>query len=474
MTRTWFLGFFLLIPGWTLQKVISDFQSFKYKQNGFRDLPGPLILSPNKKILDLSKLFFLDFERVLPPNARVSLPQWTKGSKGLGIEFIGEENVIRIQPRPFFHNPLDSGSFTINFSVYLFSGQDDQVVFACHGPVLEEKQNQILSQGFKFFIKKSRLVCHFDNFFHFKNRHLSIHLDQGRYLKTHRWIRFQIIYDSLTGHLSKYRDGVLEDFAFTREGIDGSVFYPSFFPQNKHPLVIGRGFLGKLDEVSVYGQAVNLFEIPTYSGGEASFVSRVFMMPPFVKLKKISIPGSGGSNIAFWVRKSQEHFMEGTGSNPWELKSLNKEIISVSKYFDRFVQFKIIMNHPKGESGFTLTKLYLDFSEVEPPESPKLLQLVRNELEVSLRWAKTANEQVGGFHLYYRENSFAGKKKLVRYGLTDIRDGQDYYEISLSFLKYGGHYQFALTAFSVASDSLQSPYSKIISFSPHSPGTWNP
>lgn len=458
--------------------VIRDFRTFEYQKENLVLNRGALETQMDADTKGPGIEYDISFDQPLPRGSQGLLLN-EPGFIGKAANFLSPANTLKV-PAPqtgFFTTKPDMGDFTLEFYFYLYDLAPGQVFVKKTGPVLDPGGENYLNQGFSVGLEKNRLAVRFDRFFHFRNEHLSIVMKDGDELETGRWYHAAVVFHSLSGEIKKVLDGKIEERRFaTVSGADrGAVYYPAFLSENRHPLVIGEKFSGKIDELRFYRGVKEKFVVKKYPDSASFYTSKVFPIKAHSTLEQIRLGNlEGESTLDFQVRSSDEYFLADNGDIPWKSVPVGADLKAYPLGAGRFYQFQIILKNQKLENPNQLGELSLDYRVDEPPSVPKILSTKIASGAVELTWQVSTEEDLAGYKIYYVAGStdvFAKRKcKIVNlpYDASKRTDRAEdnLMTYRLEGLENGTLYSIVVTAYDKRGPDNESAFSEVLELTP--------
>lgn len=322
---------------------------------------------------------------------------------------------------------LNSTHFTEPFyiSFLVMPGESEQysVVFT----------KSLITGGKKFGIEcdivNNKIEVQFHNMFSYsKTESKSFFLKSPDKLKAEEWTHVLIAIDPMSGKAILYEDGKAKsefDAILSPENPTALPF--GFHPNDTTPLLIGKGFFGKLDQFMValgvpelerltepYKAVVYDDMIKFASQGKGVAYSPVLQTKnSFSRLLSIDYDANkpAGTHLEIHFRVSNSFFTEEDAEVKWMDSSSFKDAMDLDF---KYIQWKLIMRSDfSGKSTPSLNKLQLKYVESLPPSSPVGLKVVAKEdnpLGVCLTWISN-----------HEENVRSGGKYLIHYGVSPDR-----------------------------------------------------
>ncbi len=469
------LFFYLLTFSFGIEKKIisiTNFNPYKHSKSNFILLNGHLLTSETTEVKD--SYFFLHYNfETINPNIFESklLLKSKKGIRGSALEFKSKDNLVKIKNphHRFFLDPIDNGSYTIKCYFYFYSLIGSSNILKKQSIILDNKTKRIIPQIFLVYAKKRKIIVHLENFFRFKNKRKTIILEKSPFLITDKWYCLEILFDALNGKLTKkLNNQVIESIYVTEDSNEGSaIYYSAFDSQNKAPLILGEGVIGKIDEITFHTTAHQQTEQDPNKNISSIFISRVFKSGSNGKIQKVSFDKIDPSIIAkFEYRISDQIFSSQSTTIEWKDVPLNTSLKKIIPNYHNYAQFKISIKKKYSLLPYVIKKLDLHYEITPPPTSPFILGYKKKDGSIEISWSKSSDINIVGYYIYYKQGDFKGEKQKITI-YTDPYDpnkknSKKSIRYTLKGLKNKEFYSLAIKAFNKRKK--ESTYSKIIEF----------
>ena len=322
---------------------------------------------------------------------------------------------------------LNSVHFTEPFyiSFLVMPGESEQysVVFT----------KSLITGGRKFGIEcdiiNNKIEVQFHNMFSYsKNESRSFSLKSPDKLKTEDWTHVTIAIDPMTGKASLYEDGKTKSEFEAIKSPENPTSLPfGFHPNDTTPLLIGKGFFGKLDQFLIglgtpdIDKLTEPYRAVAYDDTIkfANQFKGIAFSPvlqtknSFSKLLSIDPDATkpAGTQLEVHFRISNSFFAEDDSEIEWmDAADIKKAMEKDFKY----LQWKLILRSDySGKFTPSLNTIRFRYVESLPPNAPAGLKVVENEnnpLGVCLKW--TSNHE---------DNVRNGGRYLIHYGVSPER-----------------------------------------------------
>lgn len=317
---------------------------------------------------------------------------------------------------------------------FLFLNQDtntgDFSIYFRMRPYQLKRRMDVLQKVGLFEGRKQGLFCgweggtlfyEFYNFFWDHDKPLSsLKISTRDSFQANHFYAAMLIYRQNDGSLTLYLDGVEQEKIFVTNNFSehGRILVPRFHKWDRSPLIIGRNYLGALDDV-VFSNRILPSDI--ISGKYNSVEKKgpmVFQRPGVAISNRIDLPVSQskierfkysaavpeGTDIKLFFRYSDTEFSPDKDELNFPYIPLTSE--KLSNVRGKYFQWKAkLYSDASGEITPVITKVDLYYSVNPAPNSPGELSVLDSKNnEVTLEFARSLDMGVvdgGRYHIYY-------------------------------------------------------------------------
>ncbi len=393
--------------------------------------------------------------------------KYENGKYGSASLFLPSENYfVELIPNhsdSFFGTDNNISSFTIEFFLKPSRFLIDARVMSKIGPY--NTDNGVSSfGGIASHIRENKLIWSFYNFFFLDGKPRNIELSQGTFLKSLEWSHHSITFDATTGKLTKYLNGMEEQSIYVTSTGDeyGSVYYPKFDKNNNNPVLIGSGFLGDIDELSITTFAKTDFDIEQYRD-ESLVVSKVVdLKTPYAFVNSLDVETrlEKGSDVLIYYRASSTYFLPNDNKLEWKVFEPGTKINTLSRY----LQIKLVLlSSDYNEITPYVGRITIDYDVVLPPPTPTNFKAYPLDGSVKLVWDDVREySTVVGYKVYYgtEPGIYDSVGSPIIIGKTN--------EYVVNNLDNDKIYYFSISAFDNISENHQSAFSREVYARPRS------
>ncbi len=393
--------------------------------------------------------------------------KYERGKYGSASLFLPSDNYfVELIPNhsdSFFGADNNISSFTIEFFIKPSRFLIEARVISKIGPYnIDGKLNTF--GGLAAYIREGRLIWSFNNFFFLDGEPHNIELSEGAFLKSQEWSHHSITFDATTGKLTKYLNGMEEQFVYMTSTGDeyGSICYPRFDKNNNNPVIIGSGFLGDIDELSITMTAKTNFNIEQYRE-ESLVVSKVVdLKTPYAFINDLDVATrlEKGSDVLIYYRASSIYFLPNDNMLEWKSFKPGTKIDTLARYF----QIKLVLlSSDFNEVTPYVGPMTINYDVILPPPTPTAFKAYPLNGSVKLVWDDAGEySTVTGYKIYYgtEPGEYSGVGSPIIIGKTN--------EYIVNNLDNDQIYYFSISAFDSISENHQSAFSTEVYARPRS------
>lgn len=368
-------------------------------------------------------------------------------------------------PGCFFGTPGLKGSFTLSFWLYSAVAEDGEQIFSWK--TSRKSRNKMVSQFIRGAIFNNRIEWTFNNFFvPPSGSETNFVLTAQDMLIPDTWNFHTITFNEFTG-LLEYRingktQGILYTTSTGHEG--GQIFIPE--TGYNAPLEICHAFSGLIDEIIFKTEFTETditgkfnenggiyYSQPIDLGSKSSKILDIKTEAYIPQGTDYQVFVRTGNNFYQWTENSPEWHTVNENTNYNDLKG-------------RYAQIRIYL-FTNGEADLSpeITGMQITWEEESSPWPPSTLYAEAGDGEVTLEWSSSPNLTTQGYLVYY------GKKTGEYFGTegdsgpSPINAG-NVNSITISGLKNGTLYYFAVSAYNDEDDMYSGTLSKEVNARP--------
>ncbi|MDH5716889.1 MAG: hypothetical protein OEZ22_04530 [Spirochaetia bacterium] len=307
-------------------------------------------------------------------------------------------------------------------------------------------------QGFRITWEKDKLVFNFINFFWDNNERPvnEIKLETKDLIELNKFQQILLQYHETKGVLILYLNGIEQERIYTTDNFNykGSILKPSFHKWDNSPLILGRNFLGALDEV-IFLNGILPVSNDIGSYGTLKNNGRLYYQKPGIVISKIvQLPYSNseilnidyksaeknGSKVNVFIRHSNNPFNENLNEMEMPFYKVNK--IDKNNFKTKYIQWKAeFYSDAQGQNSPEIHHIELNYRDNLPPNPPRDLSVLNlNENEVTLHFLRNSEMDVingGRYHIYYGIKPFE-PLGVIRYKDFTSKSNNNYEGITIN------------------------------------------
>ena len=438
----------------------------------------------------------LDFEKVAPTDKTgnyevksdgFTLTKKAKMGKKAGLSTSHSVGLsLKGAPHTLFGSSGETGSFSIEFWLCPSIAENGEIVLSWRSSrtIDEYVTYQMITASFF----NNHLEWNFSNVFDgYKENHGDFTLKSYRTIIPNTWAHHIISFDEQTG-LVEYRiDGKIEDLKYATESgheRGGSVYMPTLGVEAD--LEICPLFTGSIDDFRIVRTSIdgvassqaarsykalpkddNLSEIKyddyKLTGGRIE--SQPLKVNPGSILESVDaiINTPQQTAVQLFVRGGDNYFNWSDNYPQWKSVKSDGKVEGVSGQY-----FQIAADlYPDGNGKVSpsITQLKINYSETPLPLPPFKVSAAAGDGSVTLSWAHSLEDSIGGYYLYYgtRPGEYLGVGAVQGNSPLDAGNISTY---TITGLKNGTVYYFAIAAYSSLDNSFVGELSKEVSARP--------
>jgi len=264
------------------------------------------------------------------------------------------------------------------------------------------------------------------------------------------WSHHLIRFDASSGLLEYYMDGKLEDTAYaTSSGREGAeVFTP--LTGSGGTMILGGRYTGLMDEFRIYAKQVRDPEGSKYppAGGRAT--SRVLDLgttnAELIRVEgRAALPGADGSAVRYLLRAADAPYAWKEDDAGWV--PVENGAPTGGRIRGRYAQVAVdLYPGDQGETSPLVDEIRLIYKPDLPPPPPVYVTAVAADQAVELSWRGVADQDLGGYLVYYGtgKGDYFGTDAVL--GVSPINAGRRT-SLRIDGLRNGTLYYFSIAAY---------------------------
>jgi len=359
-------------------------------------------------------------------------------SVGNAVSFEQPQHELWVAPPEysFLNQSEHTGDFSIYFMIRPYQLKRKMEIFRKVGLFQGKKQ------GIYCIWKNGRLVYQFLNLFWHEGVSIRlVEIATKDNLLLNQFQRILLQYRQHNGSLTLFMENVEQEKLYMTDTSKpgGTRLVPRFHPWDRSPMIIGRNYLGALDEMIFKNGIIALSAVAGRYGAVKRIGSRFVQTFGEVTSKRFMLPHSqtdmlrfsyralepSATLITIFVRYSDKPFPEGLSTTVLPFKKINATRHEVFREFGgdqikdqintystkdigraKYFQWKAVLYaDPGGNTTPVLEGVSLSYVRNPPPQPPRNLEVASvTPNSVKLRFLRNAEMDVirgGRYHIYY-------------------------------------------------------------------------
>ena len=326
---------------------------------------------------------------------------------------------------------------------------------------------QLISMSFH----KNRLMTLFSNIFDgYDLNRGDVTLVSSSSIIPGKWSHHVVSFDEETGILEYRHNGQLEDIKYlTDTGHEGGTVFPAVMgvPANLHICPVYTGLIDDFHVTRSYSEMSyekyaenNEIRTPAHyriSGGRFETIPVLTREGTVINKVSAEVSEPSQTEVKFYVRTGDNYFNWSDNYPEWVPVKNGEEIENLSgMYFQVAAEL-----FPDGGGMKTpvVTEIQVEYTSLPEPLPPYRISVEKGDGQVTLSWSYSVDDTAGGYYIYYgnRPGEYLGRAALE--GSSPINAG-NVTSMTLTGLKNGTIYYFAVAAYSKIDDRICGPLSK--------------
>ena len=390
--------------------------------------------------------------------------------QGSGV-FINTMEGLSLKPekKALFEPGNPGSSFTIEFWLNPALLNSSEEIFTYSNSV-KDKTGMIIPQNLKCTVENRKLVWKFRNFFFNPETYTSFVTLKGyEALLPDRWHHHMITYDSGSGLLEYFVDGMLEGTAYaTESGEDnGDPMIPITGSLTPGSLIIGKNYHGFMDEFRISKKIVTDPVLSKFQNGYGRVETALIDMGrKGSTLKRIDLSSTTPENsgIQCYYKIFEDYKDTINCCSNWIPFSSGEFLPpgTTGKFFKIRID---LFADGSGENTPAVHSIHADYRKNLPPLAPGYISAKAGDSEIKLNWERIGEPDIEGYLVYYGTESGVYFGEESSEGPSPITVKGDN-SLTIRGLENGKLYYFAVAAFDSAGIQYPGALSKEISARP--------
>ncbi|MGP1457925.1 MAG: hypothetical protein ACTTKL_01245 [Treponema sp.] len=383
-------------------------------------------------------------------------------SRGSGIKLSGDG-------ASFFGSAGQAGSFVIDFWICpaVIDNGETILNWRSSRKIAGALEYQVMS----VYFYRNKLFCVFTNIFDgYLQNGGDVVIEGSSVLVPDRWSHHTIAFQEENGLLEYRVDGLLEYVQYiTDTGTEGGSVNSAVIGVPAELEICGN-YTGLIDDFRIMRSHVNIrkdieaeqkaaLARLRYEASGGRIESKPIMLQAGSTLNSISAETTVPPETAvqFYVRSGDNRFNWTKDFPAWRAIKPEEKIDGVTGTF--FQVAAELFPDGAGKNTPSVTEIGLNYTPLPPPTPPLKVAASAGDGSVTLTWNRSVDESAGGYYIYYGTKPGEYLGRMAEEGVSPINAGS-VTRYTVTGLKNGAIYYFALAAWSKADQNIRGGFSK--------------
>lgn len=361
-----------------------------------------------------------------------------------------------------------AGSFAIDFWICPSAVENGEVLLNWRSS--KNLGGQVVYQLISTSFYKNKVMTIFSNIFEgYEKNGGDVTLVSSSSIIPGKWSHHLISFEEESGILEYRINGQLEDIKFlTDSGHEGGTVMPAVMGVAAN-LNIVPSYIGLLDDFRIRRSFKNLNEekfenltivVPArYKTAGGRFESVPVLLKEGTVIDKVSAKlfAPNQTDVKLYVRAGDNHFNWTEDFPEWKPVSLGEKIDGLSGLY--FQVAGELFPDGGGKTSPSVSQIQVEYTTLPEPFPPYKISVEPGDGQVTLTWSYSVDDTAGGYYIYYgnRSGEYLGRTAVE--GASPINAG-NVTSKTLTGLKNGVIYYFAVAAYSKIDERICGPFSK--------------
>lgn len=379
-----------------------------------------------------------------------------------GIDIQGDETSL-------FGSEGPAGSFIIDFWICPSAVENGEVLLNWRSS--KNIGGQVVYQLISTSFYKNKVTTLFSNIFEgYTDNNGDVTLSSLRTIIPNQWSHHLISFEEETGILEYRIDGQLEDIKYlTDTGHEGGTVYSAVMgvASDLHiiPSYIGliddfrivRSYTDLRSEENSENSQIGLRERYKISGGRFESIPVLTKEGTIINKVSAELSEPSQTEVNLYVRAGDNYFNWTEDFPEWVPVVSGQEIENLSGLY--FQVAAELFPDGGGKTTPSVTEIKVEYTTLPEPFPPYRISAEKGDGKVTLTWSYSVDDSAGGYYIYYgnRPGEYLGRVAVE--GASPINVG-NVTSATLTGLKNGTIYYFAVAAYSKLDERICGPLSK--------------
>lgn len=369
----------------------------------------------------------------------------------------------------FFSTEGPAGSFMIDFWLCPSIVENGEIILNWRSS--RNIGGKIVYQLISASFFQDKIMCIFSNIFDgYTENSGDVYLIGAKKLIPEKWSHHSICYTEDDGALLYKVDGEVEAIQFmTETGHEGATIYPAYIGKSAELSVCPK-YTGLIDDFSVSRSYFNIdnevseeeiiyFNLRLFNSSGGRFESVPIMTKAGTTINALradaDVPPQ--TEIHYFIRGGDNYFNWTDEYPEWIPVTSGEKITGLTGLY-----FQIAADlYPDGTGSKSpsVSQITLDYTVPPEPQPPYKVHAQKGDGSVTLSWSYSTDDTTGGYSIFYgtRPGEYTGR--YAAEGNSPINAGNTT-SFTITGLKNGTIYYFAIAAWSKADSRVRGPLSK--------------
>ncbi len=379
-----------------------------------------------------------------------------------GIDIQGDETSL-------FGSEGPAGSFIIDFWICPSAVENGEVLLSWRSS--KNIGGQVVYQLISTSFYKNKVTTIFSNIFEgYTDNNGDVTLSSLRTIIPNQWSHHLISFEEETGILEYRIDGQLEDIKYlTDTGHEGGTVFTAVMGVAADLHII-PSYIGLLDDFRIVrsytdlrpeenseNSQIGLRERYKISGGRFESIPVLTKEGTIINKVYAELSEPSQTEVNLYVRAGDNYFNWTEDFPEWVPVVSGQEIENLSGLY--FQVAAELFPDGGGKNTPSVTEIKVEYTTLPEPFPPYRISAEKGDGQVTLNWSYSVDDSAGGYYIYYgnRPGEYLGRVAVE--GASPINVG-NVTSATLTGLKNGTIYYFAVAAYSKLDERICGPLSK--------------
>jgi len=451
-----------------------SFQSSGISTESRSGLSPVLIISGNQPEMDVHTDLCVSADMTMEDNsgyydlisskAFIEMNPRFRGGGSLIFNRNDEKLIYQAKPGAMLYPGSHWDDFTIEFRIYPSQLENYEELFSWEG--FHQTGPSLLQQKIQIITEKRKLNWSFENFFfNTKDDVLPlIQLNGLDYLYPGEWSSHMVRYSAEEGLIEYFVNGILQDLVHTKNTETGNIHYPHAGNQTTGRVILGKSFLGRIDEFRISSTLRNEESLLKEFKSTGTVIFGPYDMkfnnsqPLFFKTES----KKPSDSAVFYSMSVKDNIFQDDSWIP-----VSDGDLSDYNFRGRYMSIKADL-YASGsyKDSPELYSLNVEYEPDLPPPAPVNLTVISTDTgKVRVSWQPVIQDDIKGYNIYYGKEPGIYISSVANQGSSPIFT-ENTSSFNLSGLEPRQIYYIAIRALDSASPPHESRFSNEVNIRP--------